>query len=359
MEHDDELKAIYYDPKNSGSLGGVQPLFREAKIKNPAITIDQVKEFLRRQRTYSLHKPYRKKFHRNRTIVGSIDKQWQADLADMTKLGRSNGGYRYILTCIDCFSRFAWAVPVKRKSADNLEEAFTKLFKQANPRVPQRIQTDKGKEFFNSKVRNLFKAKGIHHFASESEFKAAVVERFNRTLKTKLWHYFTAKSTNRFLEVLPDILHSYNHTVHRSIGMKPADVTSKDELKIWMKNKTPEDKSRKEPVKEGDVVRISKSKTIFEKGYLPNWTEELFKVTGKVRHPKKVYKLKDFGDEEIKGTFYKQNIQDVPKEPIYLVEKQLRKRKVGNQTEVLIKWFGWPEKFNSWIAETDIVNYGE
>ena len=138
-------------------------------------------------------------------------------------------------------------------------------------------------------MRNLFKAKGIHHFASESEFKAAVVERFNRTLKTKLWHYFTAKSTNRFLEVLPDILHSYNHTVHRSIGMKPADVTSKDELKIWMKNKTPEDKSRKEPVKEGDVVRISKSKTIFEKGYLPNWTEELFKVTGKVPHPKKVY----------------------------------------------------------------------
>jgi len=357
MERDDVLKGIYFDPKNPGALGGADALFREATRKDPSITREHVTDFLRRQPTYTLHKPYRKKFPRNRTVVGSIDKQWQADLADMTRLGRENGGHRYLLTVIDCFSRFAWVVPVKRKNATDMEAAFRKLFNQAAPRKPQRLQTDKGKEFFNSKVKNLLREKGINHFATESEFKAALAERFNRTLKTKLWHYFTANNTNRFLEVLPDIVHSYNHSVHRSIGMRPADVKPKDELKIWMRTQQPEERPRKAPVKAGDLVRISKAKTIFEKGYLPNWTQELFKVEKQLERPKRVYKLKDLGDEEIKGTFYKQNVQEVPEEETYLIEKKIRKRTVGAQPEVLVKWQGWPSKFNSWIPESEIENY--
>ena len=128
MERDQLLNQIYFDPKKPGSLGGGNALLREARAMDPAINRDHVTNFLRRQRTYTLHKPYRKKFPRNRTIVGSIDKQWQADLADMTRLGRVNGGHRYLLTVIDCFSRYAWVVPVKRKTATDVDVAFRKLF---------------------------------------------------------------------------------------------------------------------------------------------------------------------------------------------------------------------------------------
>jgi len=205
-QHDKILKEIYYDAKSPGSLGGAEALYREAKKVGQTITRDHVANFLRRQRTYTLHKPYRSRFPRNKTLVGSIDKQWQVDLADMTRLGRANGGHRYLLTCIDCLSRYAWVVPVKRKNAKDVHDAFVKLFALAHPRVPKRIQSDKGKEFFNSRVKNLFASKGIAHFASESEFKAALADRFNGTLKTELWHYFTANNTNRFIEVLPDIV---------------------------------------------------------------------------------------------------------------------------------------------------------
>jgi hypothetical protein len=274
----------------------------------------------------------------------------------MTKLGRANGGYRYLLTCIDCFSRYAWVVPVKRKNAEDMEAAFRKLLQMTHPRKPERLQSDKGKEFFNSRVRNFLAGNNIHHFASDSDFKAAIVERFNRTLKNKIWHHFTANNTNRFLEVLPHIVNSYNHSFHRSIGMAPAQVKKKDELKIWqMMNVKPD---TKDPIESGETVRISKAKTIFDKGYLPNWTEELFRVKGKVQHPRKVYKLEDLANENVKGSYYKHDIQSVPEDPTYLIEKKIRKRKVGDRTEYLVKWQGWPSKFNSWLDEKDILNYG-
>ena len=360
MERDDQLKEIYYDAKRPGGLGGIDALFREAHKSDPTITRDHVAHFLRRQRTYSLHKPYRKRFPRNKTIVGGIDKQWQVDLADMTRLGRANGGYRYLLTCIDCFSRYAWVVPVKKKSAKDMVEAFKKLFEQSHPRLPQRLQSDKGKEFVNSSVRALLTSKGISHFSSESVYKAALVERFNRTLKTKMWRHFTAKNTNRFLEVLPDLVAAYNKSYHRSIGMRPIDVKPEHELAIWRRTNPDEPRPKKETIEPGELVRQSRNKTIFDKGYLPNWTEELFKVDSRIRHPKRVYKLKDMTGEPIRGTFYKQDIQAAPEDETYIIEKKIRKRKVGNNPpEVLVKWKGWPAKFNSWIAESELVKYGE
>jgi transposase InsO family protein len=358
MERDKLLKAIYYNPKKAGALGGVEALFRAAKKKDPAIRRAHVIRYLQQQLAYSLHKPIRRRFKRNRTIVGAIDKQWQVDLADMTRLGRVNGGYRYLLTCIDCFSRYAWVVPVKRKNAKDMVEAFEKLFAQSHPRLPQRIQSDKGKEFINSKVQTLFKANGIKHFASESEYKAAMVERFNRTLKTKLWRHFTATNTTRFLEVLPDVVRAYNRSLHRAIGMRPIDVKPKDELKIWTRTQQAPER-RAEPAAAGQPVRISKSKTIFEKGYLPNWSEVVYKVDRAIRHPKRVYKLRDETGDEVKGTFYKEHIQPTSEDIKYIIEKVIRKRKTGDNTELYVKWKGWPTKYNSWIAETELVNYGE
>ena len=123
-------------------------------------------------------------------MVGSIDKQWQADLADMQCLSKNNDGYKYLLTVIDCFSKYAWAIPIKEKSAASLLKAFKHLFeKQAFPRKPNRLQTDKGKEFVNKQVQAYLKEQAIRHFASESDQKAAMVERFNRTLKGRMWKY--------------------------------------------------------------------------------------------------------------------------------------------------------------------------
>ena len=357
------LKKIYYNAKDSGGYGGVERLLNRAKKKGLKINKNKVIEFLKNQDTYTLHKNARRRFSRNKTIVKGIDHQWQADLADLNDIVKYNDGYRYLLTVIDCFSKFGWAIPIKRKDADTLVDGFKTLFKESSPRLPERLQTDKGKEFLNSKVQELLRQNKIHHFVTQNETKAAMVERFNRTLKTKMFTYFTANKTYRYLEVLPKLLYAYNHSTHRTIGMQPAKVEKKDEQKLWHKMYGKDAATNiltyinKFII--GDVVRISKVKSIFEKGYLPNWSSEVFKIIEVVYHPHRVYKLEDYDGSEIAGTFYPEEIQKVYfklKGKVFDIEKIIRKRKVAGKLEYFVKWKGWPKKFNSWVLQSDLNN---
>ena len=199
----DALKRIYHNPQDPGSLGGIERLLRRAKqLKVPYVNRQDVVEYLRGEQAYTLHKPARRHYQRNHIYVKGIDAQWQADLADMQGLARQNDGIRYLLTVIDVFSKFAWVEPVKTKDATAVTVAFRMVLEGAAPRRPRRLQTDKGKEFFNASFTNLMRHFDIQHFASESDQKAAVVERFNRTIKTRLWTYMSDKGTVRWVDVL-------------------------------------------------------------------------------------------------------------------------------------------------------------
>ena len=353
-----KLKQIYHSAKDPGSYGGRERFFKSVKSHGLKVTRNQVNEFLKGFDTYTLHKPSRKHFSRNPTIVSDIDQQWQADLADVSEFASDNDDTRYLLTIVDCFSKFAWVIPLKTKDSNRLFVVFTQLFHSRPIRRPKRIQTDKGKEFINSQVQNLFTKFGIHHFVTQNETKASMVERFNRTLKSRLWAYMTGNNTDRYIDALDDIVDSYNHSVHRTIGMRPADVKPKDVGKIFHrvygKYFATQGESAKIPI--GETVRLSNVKTIFAKGYRPSWTREMFHVTAAHPHAKKaVYKLEDFEGDEIAGSFYPEEIQSIkaPDENSeYLVERTLKKRKAHDgSTEYFVKWQGWPEKFNSWVTE--------
>ena len=109
-----------------------------------------------------------------------------------------------------------------------MSRAFEKILTDGYK--PNMVQSDKGTEFLNSTFQSMLKRHDIKFYTSENEdIKAAVVERFNRTLKTKMYRYFTARNTRRYVDVLPDLLYSYNHTYHRSIGMAPVEVDDTNE----------------------------------------------------------------------------------------------------------------------------------
>ena len=172
------LSKIYHDPKDPGFLGGVERFLRRARqLHVPGVTRKTAQEYLRSEQAYTLHRPARRRFTRNHTYVAGIDVQWQADLTDMQDISTQNGGIRYLLTVIDVlvFSKFAWAVPVHPKDAKVITAAFGQVLTAAKQRHPRRLQTDKGKEFFNSDYHALMKRHGIQHFSSESKQKAAVV----------------------------------------------------------------------------------------------------------------------------------------------------------------------------------------
>ena len=271
------LNRIYHNPIDPGFLDNVDRLLRRAKqLHVPGTTRQTVKNYLKSEQAYTLHRPARRRFTRNHTYVAGIDAQWEADLADMQGIARQNGGMRYMFTVIDVFSMFAWAVPVHSKDAKAITAAFDQVLTAAHPRYPRRLQTDKGKEFFNSEFANLMKRHGIEHFASESEQKAAVVERFNRTIKHRIFTYLSDRGTVRWVDVIQDLMGSYNHSRHRSVCMAPVDVKKKDENPLWVRLFGDGDTHLNPTIPHGAMVRISGKKTIFDKGYMPNWDQGAF-----------------------------------------------------------------------------------
>ena len=377
-----QLAKIYFDPNDPGSLGGAERLYQRAKqLHLKGVSRRLVKGFLSAQSAYTLHKQARRHFTRNHTYVQGIDDQWQADLVDMQEFSRHNSGIKYLLTVIDVFSKYAWVIPLKRKTAEDLVAAFKILFKQSGPRKPRRLQTDKGKEFVNSKVLSLLKnTYHIRHFASWSDQKAAVVERFNRTLKSRMWRYFSQHQTNHYLDVLPALVHSYNHSVHRAIGREPASVRAKHEQEIARRlygsesvrrrrrRPLPLGRSRERP-RDGDLVlgtkvRVSRVKGVFEKGYEANWSDENFRIREIQENQggERVYKLADESGESIEGSWYKHELLPIPVNR-YFIEKIIRKRLSDSSSnpqgtyEALVKWRGWPSKFNSWVPESELDTY--
>lgn len=342
------MESLYYDLSAPGSYGGLQ------KFKPKGYTKREVKDWLQTQDPYTLHKPIRRRFQRRRVLVYGIDHQWQADLVDVSRISSYNKGYKYLLTCMDVLSRYAWVVPLKDKTGKTLVAAFTAIFKSG--RHPIRLQTDKGTEFTNRVFQKFLKDHDVHFFTTQNEeTKASIVERFNRTLKTKMWKYFTHRETLTYLHVLQDLVDSYNKTPHRTIGLPPSEVTWSNQTTVSKRLYGRLGPTKKCRFKPGDRVRLSKAKRTFKKGYLPNWTEELFTVVRCIETRPPVYVVKDDHGEELEGTFYSEELQKViKKDDVYKIEKILKKRKKGRRVQYLVKWLGYPDTFNSWIFNSDL-----
>ena len=281
-----------------------------------------------------LHKPVKRKFRKRRVLVNGNNKIWAADLADMRALSKENEGVNFLLLVIDIFNKYGWIKPLKDKKGETIVNALKEIFKESGRR-PAKLWTDKGREFFNKDVRDL-----VYLYATENEEKSSIAERWIRTMKEKMFKYFTDNNTNKYIDVLPDLVEDYNNTVHSSTKLSPVEASKKEnELKVWH-NLYPDryKTSRLNPkFSVGDEVRITKKKKVFEKGYTTRWTEEIFTIK-EIRETNPItYKLEDLQGEEIKGTFYEPELQKTEQQ-IYRIEKIIKKEKGRS----FVKWKGYP-----------------
>lgn len=340
----EKLQKLYFDPKTG--FTGASELVRRSGVK-PHV----VKQFLHQQDTYTKHKDIRKKFPTRRVVVNNIDQQYQVDLVEMIPYAKDNKGYKYILTCIDVFSKYLWAIPIKSKSAENTAEALAKVFAE---RVPKMMQSDHGKEFENKTVQALLTKHGVRFFTTNSEFKAQVVERVNRTLKTRMWRYFTEKGHKKWIDVLQDLVHNYNTSFHRSIGMTPAEASLKKNEDVVRYNLYGQnDQDHRNPKFEvGDSVRIAKWKSPFSKAYAGNYTTEQFFVTDVLDTQPVTYRVKDWHDEPVMGTFYEQQLVKYDKQDKeYEIEEVIKTRTKNGKKQYFVKWKGYGDEFNSWVTQ--------
>lgn len=298
-----------------------------------------------------LHRSARKTFKRRHTIIKGYNDLWQIDLAEVQQYADENDGYRYILVCINCYSKYVYTRAIKNKTGIEVSKAMKSIIDEASY-TPNNLQSDQGKEFYNSHFQALMKRFHINHYSTYSTKKAAIVERVIRTLKNKLYKQFSARGSYRWVELLPSITNAYNSTKHRTIGMKPKDVKENTTIRSYDYIKVA---PKKRKFHLGDIVRISKYKTLFEKGYTPSWSTELFKIVKENVTNPPTYLLESLEGEPIRGCFYEAELQKTTSPKVYLVEKILKRRKKNNIDQLFVKWLGFPHQFNSWIDKSDIV----
>ena len=245
----DKAFKIVEDPKYDGYQRGLASMvykFFSKKSSGRGIALEP-----NYQLANELHKPTIRKVKKRKIYSSSRDKNWGVDLAVMPSLSKYNKENMYLLCAIDTFSKCAWVAFLKDKKGTSIVNAFQKIISEE--RKPNKIWVDQGSEFYNNSFKDFLKINNIEMYSTCNEGKSVVAERFIRTLKNKIFKYMVAIFKNIYSDVLDDIVNKYNSTVHRTIEVKPIDITDDSYAEYN------EDFDKKDPkLKVGDHVKISK-----------------------------------------------------------------------------------------------------
>lgn len=319
------LDKIYNDPKHAGSFGSAERLLKAARqLTRGRTTLKQVQQYLLSLPEYGLHRMQIKTFARRKVISYGINWLWELDLADMRKYKEQNSGVEYLLVKIDVFSKFANVEPMIHKTGDSALKAFKSIVDKLGV-PPKNLYTDRGAEFFNIKFQDYLSEMNINHYGSYDDATGApTAERFIRTIKGRIYRYMSSRKQppyRRYIDVLPDLVHGYNASVHRSIGMAPADVRP-EHTNLIRDRLYPQDSlcstttSGKQPAsnsfKMGDIVRKQIHYTEFHKGFTPDqYTKDTFKIDQVLSSSPVTYKLcanNAEGLPKINGIYYRQQL---------------------------------------------------
>ena len=259
----------------------------------------------------------------------------------MQLISNFNQGFRFLLCVIDIYSNYDCVIPLKGITITN---AFQKILKESN-RKQNKIWIDTGSESYNRSMKSWLEKNCIEIYSAHNEGKSVIAERLIRTFKTKIYKYINSVSKNIYIDKLDDIVHTYYNTCHKTIKMKPADVKSNTYT-----DSSKEINNKYTKFKIGNIVRISKYKNIFAKGYTPNWSEVVF-VIKKVKNTVPwTYGIIDLKGEEIVGTFYKKELQKTNQKE-FRIENVIKRK----GEKLYVKWKGCNNLFNSCISEKDRV----
>ena len=272
----------------------------------------------------------------------------------MIKYSKQNINYKYILTVIDFFSKYSWCYPLKSKKSEEIINSFKDIFKKSK-RIPNFIQSDEGSEFTNIQTQTFFKNNNIKWYHTfNRDIKCSICERYNRTILNKIYKNFTLNDNTIWINDLDKLVNKYNNSYHRSIKMKPINASKKSNENIIRTNLYNFKITNKKPkFSIGDKVRVSLLKITFENSYTSNYSQEIFIIDDIKTSNVKYYFLKDLQGEKTDGMFYEQELLKTKQNDLYIIEKIISK----NKTKYLVKWKNYPDEFNSYVNQNDIVKY--
>ena len=374
------MQAEYFDPKKPASFAGLDTFHKHVKEKYPKITKKIVENFLRKYDAYTLHKLPKANFKRSKIYIEKPYVMYDADLMDMQRHSKENDGDRFVLICIDIFSRYLKCIALKTKQGREVTTALAKIFADPKTPYPRILRTDTGSEFTNKLVSAYLYQNGVKHILARNTVHANYAERVIRTIKSKLYKFFTHKASFRWNDILDKVVYSYNNTQHSAIKMTPQSVNISTARQAWVnqfllpvakkvdlsrrgpkvsKNSLKPKKSLKTKFryKVGATVRVSLQKHAFTRDFDQRWSGEYYIITKRfARDGLPIYKLTDLKEREVKGTFYQAQLSEISlsANTKHRVETILAKRTRKGRKQALVKWLFWPEEYNSWIDSKEV-----
>ena len=194
---------------------------------------------------------------------------------------------------------------LKQKTGDLTADAMDKILQRTES--PTMLVTDGGREFFNKDFFKVMYTHNINHFRTptKTKWKAAVAERANRTIKTRINRWMQKTGRLDWISIYQQIVENYNKTPHSAHKMAPLDVTSENRKEVYNRLYPKSMMTVECRLKVGDKVRKLREKKEFEKGYTPNWSEEVYTISAvRQKHTVCWYKLKDATNTELDGIWY-------------------------------------------------------
>jgi hypothetical protein len=238
---------------------------------NKTVPLSEIQKFLDEQEIYQISKEVRAKYPFRHMIVYSTNDQWQIDLIDFSKYSRWNKGFKYLLCAVDVYSRKAFVEPIKSKTFST--DAMKTIFNTAKPIL---IQSDNGSEFLNKSFQALLKSFKVQHTTAPvgDHNRQGIIERFNRTIEAMITKYQESRKTNRYIDVLYDIVFNYNSTYHRTIKDTPENRYLKNQSHGHIY-----DFNFLVKLSIGDKVRIVMEKKTFQKGYELKYSKTVYQIS--------------------------------------------------------------------------------
>lgn len=285
-----------------------------------------------------------------------IDEIWELDLLDMVQLKNHNYGKRFIVVCIDTFSKFIFLRGIKQKSATCVTLAVENIFEESK-RVPRLIHCDRGREFYNRPFMSLLKQYKIKMYSNHSHLKAAIVERANRSLRSIIMKWVHESGSGRWINHLSHFADIYNSRKHSKIKMAPKDCTKENEEAVYLSvYSESQSKICENPkYKVNDVVRLSVSKKTFEKSSEGNFTHEMFYVARVYSHTFPcTYGLINSKREAILGKVYALEMVRVKRPALFIVDEIVRRKKESNQA--LVRFKGMDSSYDKWMNLDDVYD---
>lgn len=348
--------------------------------KAKPVTLEEVEAFLSKQPSYTVHhRVRRRQFPRRSILVPTPRLRIDGDLLELRDLASWNSGYNYALVLIDAFTRFVWTENMKNKESGTTAAALERLHRDDPEHLTALyIYTDAGREFLGAPFQSAVKKLGMQHrVGSSEEFHCPFVERVIRTLKEKMFQAMTASHTRRWVDLLPRVVDTYNQTQHSGTGMSPLEARDPTRYLEALGRTYPPARAaaagKKAPpppkyrFKAGDLVRILKGRGSgaavgMNKGYLPNFSWEIFRVRAQANtrpHDRErgpaAYILEDLNGEEIENAvFYEQELVRV--HPDQLKGPAPIREILDQKGDRILVWFqGHPKSSAVWLPRENLV----